>query len=434
MALRYNPPPGWNVPLNESGHPVDDFVPDAEWPAAPADWQFWVLEEEIILEADKSDPDEDNKAPEPEIEHIEFEATSGELNDTSELSEDLIVLQDEILLQRAGIYDYHHPLENSPQYENELDALRTQIKQVLKAGDAVVSSDAFSFEGSLAKGKRLVTDLAALCLRAFNSEVDISMRTMRAGSLSVAKQRLEKSRSAIEKLGAQMGLRVSDAYFDLRLKEIELVSDLLHKKAEEKAAEREERERLREEARVRRELEQQRADLEKEKDHLSAVLEALIREGRTDEAAVIQDSIGKVDEAIADNDFRAANVRAGYVYVISNLGSFGPDVVKIGLTRRLEPEDRIKELSDASVPFVFDKHLIYFSEDAVALEQKLHDVFRDRSVNVANQRKEFFFATPEEVKSEMEKMVGTLLEFISKPNAEEYFQSRGMWPEQFRQR
>jgi hypothetical protein len=97
------------------------------------------------------------------------------------------------------------------------------------------------------------------------------------------------------------------------------------------------------------------------------------------------------DGAIAQNDYRAANIGAGYVYVISNRGALGERVVKIGLTRRLEPLDRINELGDASVPFRFDVHAIYFSEDAVKLENELHDHFASRRMNWANNRKEFSF-------------------------------------------
>ena len=84
------------------------------------------------------------------------------------------------------------------------------------------------------------------------------------------------------------------------------------------------------------------------------------------------------------------NNKAGYVYIISNIGSFGENVYKIGMTRRLEPMERIKELGGASVPFTFDVHAMVFTEDAPKLESKLHEIFRDKEVNKVNHRKEFF--------------------------------------------
>lgn len=138
--------------------------------------------------------------------------------------------------------------------------------------------------------------------------------------------------------------------------------------------------------------------------------------------------LAEVDEAIAQNDFRAANIRAGYVYVISNEGAFGRDVVKIGLTRRLEPRERIYELGGASVPFRFDTHTLYFSEDAVTLEAELHRHFASRALNQANSRKEFFFATPGEVRDVLIEKVGSMLEFTEEVDATEYRQSVGAWP------
>ena len=104
--------------------------------------------------------------------------------------------------------------------------------------------------------------------------------------------------------------------------------------------------------------------------------------------------LGDLEDAIAANDYRIANIRAGYVYVISNVGAFGPGIVKIGMTRRLEPHDRIRELGDASVPFRYDTHALFFSDDALTLEAELHQAFADRRVNFVNERREFFFATP----------------------------------------
>ncbi len=120
---------------------------------------------------------------------------------------------------------------------------------------------------------------------------------------------------------------------------------------------------------------------------------------------------------------RAANVRAGYVYVISNIGAFGERVVKIGMTRRLDPMDRVRELGDASVPFRFDVHVMIFSDDAVGLETALHHTFAHRQVNLVNARREFFFATPLEVKQALLKLRGNLVSYADTPEAIEWRQS-----------
>ncbi|MDR1295595.1 MAG: DUF4041 domain-containing protein [Bifidobacteriaceae bacterium] len=337
-----------------------------------------------------------------------------------------VELDDARVLQAAGIYRYHHPLESAAAYKDRLDALEARIADAIREGRAIVKSDLFTLNNSLAQGRRMTADLGKLMLRAYDAEADNVIRSLRAGNVETAKRRLEASRTAIVRLGALMEMHIDDAFHALRIEEIELTADWLMKKHEEREAAREERARLREEARVRRELEEERARLDKERAHLANALETLRAQERDD--ADLVERLAAVDRAIEENDYRAANVRAGYIYVISNEGAFGAGVVKIGLTRRLEPTDRIAELSGASVPFRFDVHTLFFSEDAVTLENELHKHFASRALNQANPRKEFFFASPGEVRDALLQQVGNILEFTEIADAAEYRQSLGAWP------
>ncbi len=135
--------------------------------------------------------------------------------------------------------------------------------------------------------------------------------------------------------------------------------------------------------------------------------------------------LADVQHAIENVDYRQANIRAGYVYVISNIGAFGPNMVKIGMTRRLEPNDRIRELGDASVPFRFDVHTLFFADDAVTVESKLHRAFADRRVNRLNLRREFFYATTGEVLDVLKSTIGEVVEYTAEPEAEEFRLSQG---------
>ncbi len=301
-----------------------------------------------------------------------------------------------------------------------------RIADLVRSGRAIERSNMFTFDNSLAKGRKMTDDLSKLMLRAYNAEADNSIRSLRAGNVETAKRRLEKSRDAIARLGSMMEMRIAPAFHALREEEIELTADWLMKKQEEREREREERAQLREERRVQQELDAEREQLDKERALIRQTLAQLQSSGQSD--ADLEQRLLAIDDAIAQNDFRAANIRAGYVYVISNRGAFGPDVVKIGLTRRLEPLDRVSELSGASVPFRFDVHTIYFSEDAVTLETQLHRHFAARALNQANSRKEFFFATPAEVREVLLQKVGALLEFREDADATEYLQSVGTWP------
>jgi bifunctional DNA-binding transcriptional regulator/antitoxin component of YhaV-PrlF toxin-antitoxin module len=436
--LIFNPPPGWPKPPT-GWVPPAGWQPDPSWPEPPVGWSLWLSPVSASTEPEPPAAQGANAAPPPvgqveepivtpdELAHLRDEnrALRAQLNDLR--SGDYVELNDAQVLQDVGIYRYHHPLETAAAYQERLQSIESNLVELVKSGHAIVKSEMFTFNNSLAQGRKMTADLAKLMLRAYNSEADNSLRTLRAGNVVTAKRRLDASRAAIVKLGSMMEMRISDEYHQLRFEELELTADWLMKKQVEKEAAREERARLREEQRVAKELAEERARLDKERSHLENMLAALGARGEDDPDLAAR--LAAVDEAIAQNDFRLANIRAGYVYVISNEGAFGKGVVKIGLTRRLEPRDRIFELGGASVPFRFDTHALYFSEDAVTLEMDLHRHFASRALNQANSRKEFFFATPAEVRDVLLDKVGNILEFTEEAEATEYRQSRGAWPQ-----
>jgi hypothetical protein len=291
-----------------------------------------------------------------------------------------------------------------------------------KEGGAVLSSTNWTVDGSLTKGRAMVRDFSKLMLRAFNAEADNLVRGLKPYKLPAAIERLDKVASTIERLGKTMQIRISAPYLKLRERELELTADFLQKQAEEKEVERVERERIREERKVQQEIERERARLEKERQHYENALQVLIKKGDDEAAERLRLQLQDVDRALADVDYRAANIRAGYVYVISNIGSFGERMVKVGMTRRLDPLDRIRELSDASVPFNFDVHAVFFSKDAVGIEQSMHDRLAAVRVNAVNRRREFFHATPVDVKNHLADLAGELLQFQEIPEALEYRQ------------
>lgn len=336
----------------------------------------------------------------------------------------IVATEDLALLQEAGIYRYRHPLTDAVAFQKELASIEEKIKaMVRKDGGAVLSTTDWTVNGSLAQGRAMVRDFSKLLLRAFNAEADNLVRGLKPYKLDAAIERLTKVAEVIERLGKTMHIKISPPYFKVRVRELELTADFLQKEAEEKEAERVERERLREERKVQQEIERERARLEKERQHYSNALEALVAKGDDAGAARLREQLSDVQRAIEDVDYRAANIRAGYVYVISNLGSFGEEMIKVGMTRRLDPMDRIRELSDASVPFSFDVHALFFSKDAVGIESAMHERLAARRVNLVNQRREFFRATPLEAKTHLAELAGELLRFQDVPDAIEYRES-----------
>jgi hypothetical protein len=336
----------------------------------------------------------------------------------------IVATEDMALLQEAGIYRYRHPLTDAVAYQKELASIEESIKaMVRKDGGAVLATTNWTVNGSAAQGRTMVRDFSKLMLRAFNAEADNLVRGLKPYKLDAAIERLTKVANTIERLGKTMQIRISTPYFQLRVRELELTADFLQKEAEEKEAERAERERLREERKVQQEIERERVRLEKERQHYVNALEALVAKGDAAGATRMREQLDDVQRAIEDVDYRAANIRAGYVYVISNLGSFGEEMVKVGMTRRLDPMDRIRELSDASVPFNFDTHALFFSKDAVGIETAMHERLADRRVNLINRRREFFRVTPLEAKMHLAELAGELLQFQDIPEALEYRES-----------
>jgi len=335
----------------------------------------------------------------------------------------IVATEDEALLQEVGVYKYRHPLTDTVAYERALERIGEQIRSMTrKDGGAVLAATNWTVNGSASEGRAMVRDFSKLLLRAFNAEADNLVRGLKPYKLEGSLDRLKKVADTIERLGKTMDIRISSLYYLVRVQELELVADFLEKKAEEKEAERQERERLREERKVQQEIERERARLEKERQHYINALDAVVAKGDEAAATRLREQLAEVDDNMKAVDYRAANIRAGYVYLISNIGSFGEKMVKVGMTRRLDPMDRIRELSDASVPFNFDVHALFFSKDAVGIEAEMHERLANVRVNIVNRRREFFRATPMEVKAHLSELAGELLQFQETPEAIEYRQ------------
>ena len=458
-GMVFHPPPNWPKPP-DGWSPPDGWKPDPSWPPPPPGWQLWIPQTTqadattmsaaasaitTATQATLPPPQSTVSSPKPpisvpeshdarradallaEVERLQAEVASLRAR-TPQDTDDVIDLNDERVLQEVGIYHYHHPLENAVEYKDRLKAIRRSMKEMVRASDGILASDMFTFNNSLAKGRKMTNDFSKLMLRAYNSEADNCVRVLRAGNVITAKRRLSKAVASIAKLGSMMEMRVNPDYHALRFKELELTADYLVKVKEEKEAAREERARLREERRAEKELAAERERLNKERAHYINALEALRANNDEQPISEMEQRLGDIDKAIKHNDYRAANIRAGYVYVISNPGSFGKRMIKIGMTRRLVPMDRVRELGDASVPFPFDVHALFFADDAVTVENELHKVFAEARVNHVNKRREFFFATPHEVREVLAKKIGSLLEFAEHPESTQYLQSRRYWP------
>lgn len=333
-------------------------------------------------------------------------------------------------LNDYGLYNFENPANDSVEYGERLKAVKLQIKAMVKNKMATSASTSWTVNNSAAQGRKMVNDMSKLLLRAFNAEVENSIKTVRAGHLTTALKRLDRSAQAVARLGKQMDLKITSAYLRLRGEELRLTHAHLEAKKAAKELEREERAREREERQAQKELAAAKAKQVKEVEHYKTVLKTLRNSGDAEAIATAEASLEVAEEQLADVESTMANTRAGYVYVISNRGAFGPDIIKIGMTRRLDPQDRVRELGDASVPFYFDTHTMIFAKDAVGLERALHKEFASVRLNLVNLRREYFYATPAEVKEALLRLhaeyEAQLLEFHEAADAPEYEASEDM--------
>ena len=363
------------------------------------------------------------------------ERTISDLDKTiSDKKSKIIWMDYEILVQEFGLYKPQYDFANSLDYKERLAKVRDQQKTLIKEKRAVNGNTSWQVNGSASKGKKMVSDTQKLLLRAFNTECDDIISKVKYTNFDASLDRIYKSSDAISKLGSIMNISVSNDYLDLKIKELRLAFEYQQKKQEEKEAQKAERAELREAAKLQKEIELQRKKIEKEQTHYQTAYEKLLKqlEATPDNVdlikkkAELENQLQDIEKAIQDIDYREANHKAGYVYIISNIGAFGENVYKIGMTRRLDPQDRVDELGDASVPFNFDVHAMIFSDDAPALEAALHKAFEDKKLNMVNTRREFFNVTMDEIKEVVKKNFDKTVEFIDVPDAEQYRVSQKM--------
>lgn len=342
----------------------------------------------------------------------------------------IVFFNDEILVQEFGLYTPRYDFANSSMYKDKLSAVRARQKECIKNGTALSGNANWTVNGSLSQGKKMVKDMQKLLLRAFNSECDETIGKIKYNNIDASVKKIQNSSVAISKLGNIMGIAITSQYYNLKIQEAYLALEYQLQKQKEKEEAKEARAQMREAAKLQKEIEEQRKKIEKEQAHYQKALLSIMKqlESASDsnkeelqaKRNELESVLGNIELSLKNIDYREANQRAGYVYIISNIGSFGENVYKIGMTRRLDPQERIDELGDASVPFNFDVHAMIFSDDAPALESALHKAFEDKKLNMVNTRREFFNVTLDEIKDVIRKNFDKTVEFVDTPEANQY--------------
>lgn len=339
---------------------------------------------------------------------------------TSELSD----LESEVLIAHYNFSDYDGLA--SEECKNKIALIKQQEKDFLKSGDALyITSDG---------KKKEINDNCKQILRCFNAECDNILFNLSVKNIDSMRNKIAKSFESLNKIFSVDGIAMNSKLLEMKLDELNLSYTFELKREQEKEQQKAIKEQMIEEEKIRREIERKKQKIEKDETQFNNEITKLIsymQKTQSDiEKQLYVDKIKELESKLSELEKekenvleREANALAGFVYVISNIGSFGDDIYKIGMTRRLEPMDRIKELSSASVPFEFDVHAMIFSDNAPELENTLHQHFEKQSVNRVNLRKEFFHVSLDEIETFVKNNFNNTVEFIRIPAASEYRQT-----------
>ena len=380
--------------------------------------------------------DVDNEFEKVSSEKREIEITIEELRSSykekktlfNTLVREAAIYDEEIELAELGFYKPHYDFDASEKYKDEISLTKSKQKEMLSYKTAIYSNSEWVVSGSKAKGRTMMNRGIRLTARAFNNECDSAISNITWKNAVRMEQRIEKSFTSINNLNKSSDIVISTKYLQLKLDELHLAHEYKEKKQLEKEEQAEIRRQMREEAKLEHEIEEALKEEEK--------YQGLLDKAKTEAEKTTGAKLEKLQEkilALAEDlqmaqekseraKSMAQQTKAGHIYVISNVGSFGENIYKIGMTRRLEPLDRVRELGDASVPFIFDVHAMIYSEDAPSLEKTLHKAFDLKRVNLVNNRKEFFSVGLDDIENEV-KIISSEAAFVLTAEAKEYKQS-----------
>lgn len=351
-------------------------------------------------------------------------------SEKAELKKEIENLNTELVIEYTDISDYSNM--TSQEIKNKLALLKLDIKDLIERNCAIMITTSNNYTN-----KRTISSNVKQLLRSFNTECQAIINDLSIKNIDSSRSKFEKSYNTLNKLYELDNVQITPKFYELKLQELTLNYSYIQQLENEKEQQRAIREQLVEEEKVRKEIEREKAKLEKEetqfKNEISKLMKYMSKTTVDVEKQLYIDKIKELEDKLnllekdKENVLqREQNTRAGFVYIISNIGSFGENIYKIGMTRRLEPMDRIKELGDASVPFPFDVHALIFSDDAPALENILHQTFKENQVNKINTRKEFFNIDLEKIKEIVKNNYNNTVDFTDYAEAYEYRESLNM--------
>lgn len=315
--------------------------------------------------------------------------------------------------------------------EVDSSQINTYIKKLQMKEKELLNLEEVKIFNVSTENKRHQNAQAKQIIRLFNAETSQLINKVISKNIESMQNKIFKSYEGINKIFETDNVRIPETLLDIKLEMLDLMHKYQVKIEDEKIIRREERARLKEIEQAEKEMEKKLKELDKDiRHHNNEIKKLTMYLNNTDlqvEKELYIEKIRELDQSLKNLNSERENVedrkdnaQSGFVYIISNIGSFGENVYKIGVTRRLEPMDRINELSSASVPFEFDVHALIFSENAFELKNKLHEYFKKYKVNKVNGRKEFFKVNINEIKDKVLSEHNSTVQFIDEPKAIQY--------------
>ncbi|CAM4250169.1 DUF4041 domain-containing protein [Vibrio neonatus] len=349
------------------------------------------------------------------------------------------IYNDDVELLELGFYESHFDFATSEEFKDEIRRCKEDQKRLVRDKDitgAIYCTTQWTLGDSKVEGRKMTNRGIRLTARAFNNECEAAIANCTWKNAVKMEARIAKAFEAINNLNESNRIVISEQYLELKLKELRLTYEYKEKKQREKEEQAEIKAQMREEAKIEAEIKKAEQEAIKEEARYQKALkvaqtqlESASEEARANleaQIAQLQSDLEQAEQKHQRAQSMAEQTKQGHVYVISNIGSFGEDVYKIGMTRRLEPLDRVKELGDASVPFSFDVHAMIHTSDAPSLEKELHRQFDHKRLNMVNRRKEFFNVELTKIKQAVEEFASEKVEFIETAVAQDYHETKAI--------
>lgn len=318
-----------------------------------------------------------------------------------------------VKLEEIG-FEYNPPENTSEEYADEIQSILEQMAELLENNKAIITKHAYSIDGSTAKGNQFQKAYVKNLLIGFNAYCEKKKKAINYKNVDKTLELVQKEYKRANSKSDLLGMYINQEYCDLYCELIQAELNYKMARQEEKEQIREEKRRLKEQEKLFAEIEKAKLEIQKERRMYEQSLEKALTDA---EKRVFEEKLKEIDKRENDIDYRLTHTRAGYLYIASTQSM--PNMVKIGITQRLNPLVRIYEISTAATPFPYVCHGFTFDDDVFSLENAVHKYFHDKRVNKENLRKEFFYVTPQEAVDVLTNHFYKQVHFVGSNNIDE---------------